>query len=980
MSKALVFIELDVSYCSLSYGVGACPAVLGVDSATKCYNTKGTCPVRLSFDDEPVTLRFAEGTAYLAESGIDAIACIESIAFTPGTISLGEDLGTRSSLRVTMSDFPWSDTGPGFDKYLADRTYDPYRQGTFWGKFRSRHPSLRGRPIRVIRGLLGQTLEEMETRHYVVESVDGPGPDGRYTIIAKDVLKLLDGDRAQAPKMNSGFLNADINNSVTSAQLAPAGIGNADDYPGDFYAAIGGKEIVHVYRDQYAGLDGDTQVALHFDGSDASTTITDSSGNGRNGTCVGNAQLDTADKKFSTASLLLDGTGDYVTLADNAAWTFGGDFTIDCQFKANALPSIAPIFSHQTDANNQYRLHVTSAGALVFSVISASTPLITLTSANGLVATGSWHHVAVAREDDDWAIYLDGVSVATGTGAVTIPNYTSTFRIGSDGAAANFFNGWIDEFRVSSVARWTAAFEAPTAPYNTSSDLLTLTRAQHNTDAVSHKATDRVQVCIDYVSTDISDILYDLMVNYAGVPADYIDLVSWSTETTTFLRTLYTAVIAEPTAVDTLVKELIRQGALAVWWDDEAKKIRLRVLRQIDTTAALFDESVIVKDSLSIADQPTKRLSQVWTYFGQVNALKKVDDTDNYRSCAVVANLEREDDYGSPAIEKIYSRWIPEGGRAIAMRIGEILIGRFGRPPRKFKLNAFKGGPVEPVAAIGCKISAWPLQDATGERIEVPAQVTRLESRSDFYVTEMEEFDFSFVDDGTPTVIFDLDQYNVNARTVFDFFYQEPESGDDIYFIVESGVKIGSKSTSLPAFDMGSWPAGVNIHLIVRGRIQGKGGQGGTYAQGSGPGNPGLVGGVALKTTVPIIMENDPAGEIFGGGGGGGGGGLLTFGAPSYGNGGGGAGFDPGLGATTGVGGANGQPGTTEAGGAGNDPGSGGGGDGGDPGMAGDPGEDGVIGFGGSAGGAGGAAGAAIDGDSLVTYTSAGDIRGPQIG
>src|SRR5690606_27958159 len=217
----------------------------------------------------------------------------------------------------------------------------------------------------------------------------------------------------------------------------------------------------------------------------------------------------------------------------------------------------------------------------------------------------------------------------------------------------------------------------------------------------------------------------------------------------------------------------------------------------------------ITKDSLSIADQPTKRLSQVWTYFGQVNPLKKVDETENYRSCAVVANLEREDDYGSPAIEKIYSRWIPEGGRAIALRIGEILIGRFGRPPRKFKLNAFRQGPVIPVAGVGCKISSWPLQDSAGSQILVPAQVTRLNAKSDYFETELEEFDFSFVDDGAPTVIFDLDQYNVNARTIFDFFYQEPESGDDVYFIVESGVKIGSKSTSLPAFDMGSWPAGV---------------------------------------------------------------------------------------------------------------------------------------------------------------------------
>src|SRR5690606_22025857 len=144
------------------------------------------------------------------------------------------------------------------------------------------------------------------------------------------------------------------------------------------------------------------------------------------------------------------------------------------------------------------------------------------------------------------------------------------------------------------------------------------------------------------LSQDISVILRDLMVNYASVPSSYIPLSEWQTETTTFLRTLYTADIAEPTAVDTLAKELIRQGALAIWWDDIAQKIRLKVLRQIDTSVAVFDESVITKDSLSIADQPTKRLSQVWTYFGQVNPLKKVDETENYRSCAVVANLERE--------------------------------------------------------------------------------------------------------------------------------------------------------------------------------------------------------------------------------------------------------------------------------------------------------------------------------------------------
>jgi len=953
MSKALVFVELDIDYCALRYGesndAGACPAVLGVDSEAKCFNTKGTCPVRESYLGQSVTLRFAAGTGYLAESGIDAIAAIEDISFTPGTISLGEDLGTRSSLRVTLSDFPWSDTGPGFDKYLADRNYDPFRQGTFWGKFRARHPSLRGRPIRVIRGSLGETIEDMETRHYVVESVDGPGADGRYAIIAKDALKLLDRDRAQAPRISTGFLAADIAAGAATVTLSPAGIGDLE-YPAEGYVAIGGKEICHFYRDTTAGADANTLLLLHFNGADAATSFPDSSGNSRNGSAVGNAQIDTAQSRFSGAALLLDGAGDYVTIADNNVWTFAGNFTVDCWVRFGDLASIRPIFSHQTNADNQYRLYAATGGALVFEVLSSGSPLITLTSAAGLVGIGGFYHVAVVRNGNDWAIYLDGEPVAAASGAVTIPNYTSTFRIGADGGAVNVMQGWIDEFRVSGVARWTAAFEVPAAPYGTSPDILTLTRAQFNTEAAAHKATDRVQLCIRYVSQDVADVIRDLMVNYAAVPAEYINIGAWKNETQFFLRTLYSALIAEPTAVETLVKELVRQAALAIWWDDINSRIRLRVLRQIATDVALFDESVIVEKSLSITDQPEKRLSQVWVYFGQVNPLKTVDDKDNYRSCAAVVNLELEDDYGSPAVDKIYSRWIPEGGRPAALRIGGILIGRYSRPPRKFRLNAFRHGPVLPAAGVGCKISSWPLQDAFGQRIEVPAQVVRIDPRSDFLVTELEEFDFTFVDDGgDPTIIFDVDTYNVNARAVFDLFYPTPEEGDDVYVIVEAGVTIGSTSILTPAMIVGDWPEGVNVHLIVRGRVQGKGGNGGTATLAGQPGGP------AIYTRSPILIDNN-SGEIWGGGGGGGG--LVAVIIPIFG--GGGSGFDPGTGAS---------PGTRESGGAGGGSGAGAGGDPGEPGQN-------ASGPGASAGGT---AGAAIDGDSFVTYTNAGDIRGPQI-
>ena len=124
---------------------------------------------------------------------------------------------------------------------------EAFASGSFWGKFRGRYGlRLRGYNLRVITGALGQALGDMETRNYVIESTDGPTPKGEYKIIAKDVLKFADGDRAQAPVLSNGFFNAAMLASDTSFVIAPSGIGNAEypsGSPTDFYIAIGGSEI-----------------------------------------------------------------------------------------------------------------------------------------------------------------------------------------------------------------------------------------------------------------------------------------------------------------------------------------------------------------------------------------------------------------------------------------------------------------------------------------------------------------------------------------------------------------------------------------------------------------------------------------------------------------------------------------------------------------------------------------------------------------
>ena len=87
-----------------------------------------------------------------------------------GAISLGDGLGTRATLTVTLSDHRHIFAGESFEA------------GTFFGKWRGRYGQrLRGQPLRWRRGVGGQSLDAMETWHFIVEAVDGPTPDGHYT-------------------------------------------------------------------------------------------------------------------------------------------------------------------------------------------------------------------------------------------------------------------------------------------------------------------------------------------------------------------------------------------------------------------------------------------------------------------------------------------------------------------------------------------------------------------------------------------------------------------------------------------------------------------------------------------------------------------------------------------------------------------------------------------------------------------------------
>jgi hypothetical protein len=111
------------------------------------------------------------------------------------------------------------------------------------------------------------------------------------------------------------------------------------------------------------------------------------------------------------------------------------------------------------------------------------------------------------------------------------------------------------------------------------------------------------------------------------------------------------------------------------------------------------------------------------------------------------------------------------------------------------------------------------------------------------------------------TITISVSTNNVNLFTLAG----SPATAGNYQFIVNSGVVVGSTSSTSPAMDTGTFPTNSNIWLVNNGTIQGAGGNGGNFNNTS---PVPAAGGTGLNVSYPITITNG-SGSIEGGGGGG---------------------------------------------------------------------------------------------------------------
>ena len=188
--------------------------------------------------------------------------------------------------------------------------------------------------------------------------------------------------------------------------------------------------------------------SLHIKGTDAS--IIDKS-QVSNVKLVGNTTASTTQIKYGNSSIYFDGVGDYAFI-ENGFPDAAADFTVEFWVNPSNVSNNKTSFYDARDGQpNSPIVWQDNAGIYLY----AGADRIVISS--GLSA-GTWAHVSLVRSSGVYKLYLNGTASGTtyaNTDALVVKDLYIGARFSADGA---YYDGYMDDFRISKTARYTANF------------------------------------------------------------------------------------------------------------------------------------------------------------------------------------------------------------------------------------------------------------------------------------------------------------------------------------------------------------------------------------------------------------------------------------------------------------------------------------------------------------------------------------------
>jgi hypothetical protein len=174
---------------------------------------------------------------------------------------------------------------------------------------------------------------------------------------------------------------------------------------------------------------------------------------------VGNAAVSTSVKKYGAASMVFDGTGDYlVSTSTNNPIDFGtGDFTIEFWLYLNSTGTQVIFDGRNSSASDVAPMIYYLSGLKYYTT---GNDRIT----GGTLSTGQWYYITLVKASGSTKLYINGTQTgSTYTDGNTYVQQVNRPVVGAEGVTLgnSALNGYIDDLRITKYARYTTTFTVP---------------------------------------------------------------------------------------------------------------------------------------------------------------------------------------------------------------------------------------------------------------------------------------------------------------------------------------------------------------------------------------------------------------------------------------------------------------------------------------------------------------------------------------
>ena len=192
----------------------------------------------------------------------------------------------------------------------------------------------------------------------------------------------------------------------------------------------------------------DYVLVQHLSEASGSGTVLDSSGYGNNGTPNNGVSQGAVGKIDSACSF--DGTNDYISVADANSLEGTAALTLEVWVKQSTDHANGIV---NKNGNDGYMLQGWNDKNLYFAVSTTAGRAATTTPPPLNYPLNEWYHLVAVSTGTQLLIYVNAAQKASSSKVIAVPTNAAPVQIGWAGALNYYFNGLLDEVRISKTTR-----------------------------------------------------------------------------------------------------------------------------------------------------------------------------------------------------------------------------------------------------------------------------------------------------------------------------------------------------------------------------------------------------------------------------------------------------------------------------------------------------------------------------------------------